>query len=69
MQGVLFIVGSNLLTEPGLKTTLLAATPVGLWWYIFLFMLPKQFKEFAIDYISHHPELQQTTQPQDGSQN
>lgn len=63
MQGVAFIVISNLVTEPSIKTTILAASPVMLWWYIFLYMVPKQFKEFAADRIAHHPELQHAPQP------
>jgi hypothetical protein len=41
--------------EPTLKTFIIAAGPVGLFWGIFLFLLPRQFKTFAVSYLAEHP--------------
>jgi hypothetical protein len=54
-----FIVGCNLGTVPGIKTTLIAAAPVSVAWFIFLVMIPRQFKDFATSYIREHPECEQ----------
>ena len=46
--------GANVLSDHSLKITLLAATPVGLWWYIFLHVVPSQFKRWTVDYMESH---------------
>lgn len=56
--GVGIIVGANVLFEPGLHSTMLAAGPVFLWWYLFLIRMPSEFKQFATKYMKEHPELQ-----------
>ena len=40
--------------ESLLKTTLLAAGPVSLVWFICLFVVPSQFKKFAVNYMETH---------------
>lgn len=54
--GVGFIVSANLLTEPCLHTTLLAGAPVALLLFIYLRVLPSQFRRFAIDYMQSHSD-------------
>lgn len=34
----------------------MAAVPVALLWFIFLHVVPQQFKDFAVHYIEEHPE-------------
>lgn len=51
-----FIVSANLLTEPCLHTTLLAGAPVALLLFIYLRVLPSQFRRFAIDYMQSHSD-------------
>eukprot|EP00775_Hariotina_reticulata_P002380 gene2380-biopygen3939 len=61
--GVGFLAGALLLVdEPSVKTVVLAAGPVALFWGIFLFLLPRQFKSFAVDYIETHPEAEDKMQ-------
>lgn len=52
--GVLLVAGANIVAEPSIKTTVLAAGPVGLLLGIFLFVLPRQFKSFATQYMDSH---------------
>ena len=61
--GVAAVVCANVLEGPCMKTTLLAAAPVGLLWFIYLHVLPSQFRSFAIDWIQEHepPPEQRTT--------
>jgi hypothetical protein len=57
--GVGFVVAANLLTEPSLKTTVIASAPILLWWYIFLWVMPEQFKTFAMAQMKEHPECKE----------
>lgn len=59
--GIGFIVSANLMEEPCLRTTVVAAAPVSLIWFIYLYVLPTQFKRFANDYIASHPEVAPAT--------
>ncbi|KAF8063759.1 hypothetical protein HT031_003616 [Scenedesmus sp. PABB004] len=43
--------------EPTAKTAVLAAGPVALYWAIFLLVLPRSFKRFAVDQLVAHPEI------------
>ncbi|KAG2492569.1 hypothetical protein HYH03_009231 [Edaphochlamys debaryana] len=54
--GIGFIVAANLLEEPGLKTTLMAAIPVALLWYVALVLLPQNFKTYCNEWVEAHPE-------------
>jgi hypothetical protein len=57
--GVAFVAASLVLDNEELgKTVLLAAGPVALYWGIFLFVLPRRFKSFAVQYIESHPEAE-----------
>uniref|UniRef100_A0A383WGY0 DUF6737 domain-containing protein n=1 Tax=Tetradesmus obliquus TaxID=3088 RepID=A0A383WGY0_TETOB len=59
-SGIAFLVASLILDdEPTLKTAVLAAGPVALYWGIFLFLLPRSFKKFAVNYIEQHPEVEE----------
>jgi hypothetical protein len=44
--------GANLLTDHSPVFTVLAATPVLLWWWVFLYAVPKQFKSSSMDYMT-----------------
>jgi hypothetical protein len=55
-----FIIGCNLATTPCLKTTVIATAPVAIGWFIFLWMLPRQFRDFATSYIRTHPECEES---------
>eukprot|EP00879_Flechtneria_rotunda_P020701 GHRR01021787.1.p1 GENE.GHRR01021787.1~~GHRR01021787.1.p1 ORF type:complete len:149 (+),score=42.14 GHRR01021787.1:358-804(+) len=58
--GIGFLVISLLVNgETTLKTLLLAAGPLSLYWGIFLFLLPRTFKSFAVDYMETHPDVEQ----------
>lgn len=58
--GIAFLIASLILDdEPTLKTTILAAGPVALYWGIFLYLLPRNFKSFAVNYMETHPEAEQ----------
>lgn len=55
--GVAFVLAALVLDNEELgKTALLAAGPVALYWGIFLLVLPRRFKSFAVEYIETHPE-------------
>jgi len=56
IAGLSFVLGANLGTEPSLKTTLVASAPVLLGWFLFLYMIPRQFSSFASTWIKEHPE-------------
>jgi hypothetical protein len=63
--GVAFVVASLVLDNEELsKTALLAAGPVALYWGIFLFVLPRRFKSFAVEYIESHPEAEEAAREQ-----
>jgi len=56
LAGVAFMTAALVLdNESTLKTFIIAAGPVGMFWGIFLFLLPKQFKTFAVSYLAEHP--------------
>eukprot|EP00955_Chlamydomonas_euryale_P048842 354096-Chlamydomonas_euryale.AAC.2 len=42
---------------PSVGVAATAAVPVLLWWWIILRVLPSAFREFAIRYMSNHPEV------------
>lgn len=52
--GLSVIAAAFFLSEESYKVTLLASGPVFAWWYIFLYVMPRQFKSFAIDYMETH---------------
>lgn len=58
LAGLSFIISANLAATPGLKTTLMATVPVGFAWFLFLWMVPRQFREFAHKYVAAHPECE-----------
>lgn len=63
--GVAFVIASLVLDNEELsKTALLATGPVALYWTIFLFVLPRRFKRFAVDYIETHPEAEEAAMEQ-----
>ncbi len=64
IAGLAFIVGCNLGTEPSLHTTFVAATPVAFGWFIFLYLIPSQFKQFAKTWINEHPECEEHARQQ-----
>lgn len=67
--GVAFIAASIVLDNEELsKTALLAAGPVALYWGIFLFVLPRRFKSFAVTYIEAHPEAEEAAREQQHQQ-
>ncbi len=67
--GVAFILASLWLDNEELsKTALLAAGPVMLYWGIFLFVLPRRFKSFAVEYIESHPEAEEAAREQQQQQ-
>lgn len=67
--GVAFVLASLWLDNEELsKTALLAAGPVALYWGIFLFVLPRRFKSFAVEYIEAHPEAEEAAREQQQQQ-
>lgn len=55
--GVVFMLVALLVDEkPSLKTLVIAAGPVALFWGILLFLLPQQFQKFAVKWIKEHPQ-------------
>jgi hypothetical protein len=52
--GVAFVLAANFMSDHSIKTTILAAGPVALWWWIFLVVVPNEFKSFAVDYMESH---------------
>lgn len=50
---VLAVVFDN---EPFWKAATMAAATVALYWGILLFLVPRQFKSFAVDYLETHPQ-------------
>ena len=67
--GVAFVVASIVLDNEELsKTALLATGPVALYWGIFLFVLPRRFKSFAVNYIEAHPEAEEAAREQQQQQ-
>lgn len=45
-----------------------AAGPVAVYWFIFLGLLPRTFKNFAVDYIETHPEVEEQAHQQEQQQ-
>ena len=67
--GVAFVLASLVLDNEELsKTALLAAGPVALYWGIFLLVLPRRFKSFAVEYIEAHPEAEEAAREQQQQQ-
>jgi hypothetical protein len=55
--GVVFMLVALLVDEkPSMKTLVIAAGPVALFWGILLFLLPQQFQKFAVKWIKEHPQ-------------
>lgn len=67
--GVAFVAASLVLDNEELsKTLLLAAGPTALFYGIFLFVLPRRFKSFAVEYIESHPEAEEAAREQQQQQ-
>lgn len=45
-----------------------AAGPVAVYWFIALFLLPRTFKSFAVEYIETHPEMEETAHHEEQQQ-
>uniref|UniRef100_A0A7S0S551 Uncharacterized protein n=1 Tax=Chlamydomonas leiostraca TaxID=1034604 RepID=A0A7S0S551_9CHLO len=58
LAGASFIIGCNLASEPGLKTTVLAGIPTLFFFWMFLWMVPRQFRDYARAWVSTHPECE-----------
>jgi len=67
--GLAFVAASLVLDNEELsKTALLATGPVAVYWGIFLFVLPRRFKSFAVEYIESHPEAEEAAREQQQQQ-
>lgn len=48
------IAAAYALSGGSVKIAVLAAGPIGAWWYLFLYSVPRSFRKFAIDFMETH---------------
>lgn len=64
LAGLAFMIAALVFdNEPTSKTFVIACGPVVLFWGIFLFLLPRQFKSFAVTYLAEHPDVDKSNMP------
>jgi hypothetical protein len=52
--GIAIVASVSILAEDHMAMALWAAVPVGLWWHVFLKILPSQFRSTAVHYLETH---------------
>jgi hypothetical protein len=52
--GAGIIAAAYALSGGSAKIAVLAAGPIFAWWYIFLYSVPRSFRQFAVDYMESH---------------
>ncbi|KAG1662844.1 hypothetical protein FOA52_010635 [Chlamydomonas sp. UWO 241] len=56
-SGLAFLGVSLMMEGPSVRVLAQAGVPVLMWWWVLLVALPAAFKDFAVSYMSTHPEV------------